>query len=877
MGLGVYSRIMASAPQRRAPTASAEVRNRFIGLLLIMVVACAAVMGVMTVILYQNNLRQSLGHLQSHAQSQARLIEAMARHDANMGDILSRTPSTYEADEATLSQVIDAHAHNAGMGRTGEVTLAHRKGDSIIFLLLPRHGQLRKPPSVRLDSELAEPMRRALAGRSGTFVGIDYRGEQVLAAHEPVGELDLGIVAKMDLAELRAPFIRAGLTAAAIALVFVLAGAILFVRVATPLVWRLQAHAKQLETEVEERKRAEKSLQDTVNLQLAIHQANPDLQFTLGSDQKIVGFHSNSPSDLHLPPEDFLGMRMQDVLPANLASRFDAAIAAALTTDGPQILEYPLISQDKSMGIWEARIVSLVNATGFVVLVRDITSRKNTEIERERLSLAIEHSSEAVVITDANTHIQYVNPAFEVITGYTKEDAIGATPKLFTSGRHDARFYEEMWAALNRGDTWKGSLVNRRKNGTLYLEETMISPVTDDAGNVVNYVAVKHDITHERELEEQLRHSSKMQALGTLSSGIAHDFNNILHGMRGYCDVARGSLNDDGSEVKECLDEIEAASQRASNVVRQLLTFSRAGEDAREPLYLGPVIKEAASLLKHALPSTVRVEFNIEACYPVLADPTQIHQVVVNLCTNAAHAMAQEGPLKVSIKNTTVTKDKVLSIGTLVQGDYVLLEVEDSGTGIPPEDLDRIFEPFFTTKAQGEGTGLGLSTVHGIVASMQGRVLLESTLGEGTKFGIYLPRCLRLPVISKQEAVAVHLDPTITSHVLVVDDEPAIVRVALRILQRRGFKADGFSDPFEAIKAFEDNPDRYCILVTDLTMPGLTGIELADQVHKIRPKLPILLISGRVEDEALTHVSLSEILCKPLGMHELVDAIQRHI
>ncbi|MHC4455621.1 MAG: PAS domain-containing sensor histidine kinase [Planctomycetota bacterium] len=358
----------------------------------------------------------------------------------------------------------------------------------------------------------------------------------------------------------------------------------------------------------------------------------------------------------------------------------------------------------------------------------DITDRKKAEKERMLMATAVEYASEAVTITDRDGNIQYANPAFEQITGYTREELIGQNPRILQSGRHDKSFYKGMWNTLTNGRVWTGHFFNKKKDGTLFEEEASISPVKDTAGVITNYVAVKRDVTDEIKKEKQFRQAQKMEAMGALAGGIAHDFNNILSAVIGYSEMALEMVPQENS-LKRSIQKVLIAGYRARDLVKQILAFSRQTEQQLRPVQVKLMVKEALKLLRASLPTTIEISQNIASDSVVLADPTQVHQVLMNLCTNAGHAMREKGGiLGISLTDVVLDADFVAVYSDLEPGPYLKLTVSDTGRGMSADVRERIFDPFFTTKPQGEGTGMGLAVVHGMVSSRAMGAQLRSTV-----------------------------------------------------------------------------------------------------------------------------------------------------
>jgi PAS domain S-box-containing protein len=404
--------------------------------------------------------------------------------------------------------------------------------------------------------------------------------------------------------------------------------------------------------------------------------------------------------------------------------------------------------------------------------------------ERSLLATAVEQAAESIIITDEQARILYVNPFFEERTGYRRQEVVGQTPKFLQSGSHDSRFYDQLRRTLAEGRNWQGRFTNRCKDGSLLEEDAVISPVFDENGRTTNYIAVKRDITRTLQMERQLQHARKMEAIGTLAGGIAHDFNNILGAIIGCAEIAMAELGE-GDRARQDLQRVLSAGQRARSLVQQILAFSRQSENSRRPLRLQPIIKETVGFLRASLPASIEIVTRLDdAGWLVLADPVQIQQILLNLCANAAHAMAGKGgELSISLSARTIDQSEAEAIGGMQAGDFLQLVVRDSGHGISPVIVDRIFDPFFTTKAVGEGTGLGLSVVHGIIGDLGGRVVVDSETDKGTTFSIYL--------IREKEALAESNPPPATPHgsgkerVLLVEDEEYPVDTMQRKPSRR--------------------------------------------------------------------------------------------
>ena len=388
--------------------------------------------------------------------------------------------------------------------------------------------------------------------------------------------------------------------------------------------------------------------------------------------------------------------------------------------------------------------------------------------------------------------------------------------------------------------------------------------------------ALEAHIAERQQLEEQLRQSQKMEAIGQLAGGIAHDFNNILAAISGNTELA---LEDTASDhpAREFLEEIRNSSARAKRLVQQILAFSRRQPLDRRVISLEPIIEESTDLLRASLPASVGLDMEVDAGVPpVLADATQMHQVLVNLCTNAWHALeGQSGRIVVRLKSVALTADSVKPLVGLRPGHFVYLSVSDTGIGMDAATRARIFEPFFTTKEPGKGPGLGLSVVHGIVQGHDGAIVVRSQPGEGTVFEIYFPAATAIEETAAAPAPALRGQG---QHILFLDDEAPLVTLAQRLLERRGYRFSGFTRASEALRAFAEKPDEFQLVITDLSMPGASGLHFASDILKLRPDVPVVLCSGHVTEELREHArraGIREVLYKPNTVDEFGETIHR--
>ena len=500
----------------------------------------------------------------------------------------------------------------------------------------------------------------------------------------------------------------------------------------------------------------------------------------------------------------------------------------------------------------------------------------NSKFNQLPLAAAIDQVADAIMITSVDGIIQYVNASFETITGYSRSEVIGQSLKILKSGQHSEEFYREIWDTIRKGKVWSGRIINRRKDGTLCEEDTTISPLRDESHEIIHYVAVKRDVTHEVQLEKQLRQAQRMEAIGTLAGGIAHDFNNILAGIMGYVELAQLDAQNNSSVLQK-LDKVLIASHRAKDLVMQILAFSRQNELERKPIQINLVIREVLGLLQATLPTTIEIRQNIGSeIHYILADPSQIHQLLLNLCTNAAHAMeASGGTLEVRTRVILLDDDNIHEFPELIPGCYLEITVTDTGHGMNRSTLERLFDPFFTTKEPTKGTGMGLAVVHGIVKRHKGAIRVESEQDQGSAFRVVLPKLEDQiqPVAKKQEIL-----PGGNERILLIDDEVSLVDLGSQLLERLGYQIETATDPLKALEIFRRKQRDFDLIITDMTMPKMTGITLARRLIEIREDIPIVLTTGFSElivEENVLQMGIRALLMKPLTVKDLADTIRK--
>jgi len=520
----------------------------------------------------------------------------------------------------------------------------------------------------------------------------------------------------------------------------------------------------------------------------------------------------------------------------------------------------------------------------------EIQARKEVEaalrVSEERLRIITEQVTDMIWTIDEAFNFTFVTPSVERILGYTPEEflsknvaSVVTQDSLMIAGKV---LSERVEAALREPQTME--LEHVCKDGSRIWAEITVAFMVDEAGRPAGVIGVTRDISQRKQIEEEKKRleahhlqAQKMEALGTLAGGIAHDFNNILSAVIGFSEIALSEM-EPGTLLYDNIGEILKAGQRARDLVRQILAFSRQAEQERMPLDLVPIITEVLKLLRATLPTTIEISQQIDwNLKPVMASPMEIHQILMNLCTNAGYAMRQHGGV-LGIEVSMVELDDTAFTGDnprIKPGSFLRLAVSDTGGGMQPEIMERIFEPFFTTKKTGEGTGMGLSMVHGIINSLDGIIKVNSELGQGSVFEVYLP------VSEQRESQAPDPDETPVSgneRILFVDDESALVNIGRQMLERLGYEVVTSTNAQEALNLFREEPDRFDLVITDMTMPGITGDELAGEILRVKPSVPIILCTGfseRMSEKQARDMGIRGFLMKPLLQRPMAEAIRQ--
>jgi PAS domain S-box-containing protein len=510
----------------------------------------------------------------------------------------------------------------------------------------------------------------------------------------------------------------------------------------------------------------------------------------------------------------------------------------------------------------------------FTVILRDVTEEKKAQEELKQQASLLDLAP--VMVRDMDNRIVLWSRGAEKIYGFTKEEALGRNShELLQSELPIPQWMIDK--ILRTTGAWEGELRHRTRDGGLVYVASQWVLNRDTQGTPVRILDVNADITAWRHAEELQTRSQKLEALGTLAGGIAHDFNNILLAINGNAQLAMADVPAENA-ARQSLAEILKAGMRASELVKRILGFSRPQEQKKQAVQLQPVIEEALRLMRATLPARVQFQTHFAADLPpARVDPGQIHQVIVNLATNAAHAIGEKnGTVEIRLDVVDVSADDRHAAGKLEEGKYLRLFVSDDGCGMDRTTLNRIFDPFFTTKKQGEGTGLGLSVVHGIVTSHGGAIAVTSQPKQGTAFHLFFP--IATEALEATAEVPRESPQSRSEHILYVDDEEALVFLATRLLERRGYRVSGFTSAVTALKQFRENPGEFDVLVTDLSMPGMSGFELTEEVHRTRAEIPVVLTSGylQAEDqEKAEKLGIRETIQKPATADKLAGALEK--
>ena len=597
------------------------------------------------------------------------------------------------------------------------------------------------------------------------------------------------------------------------------------------------------------RKRAEEALRESEEKFRAIFEDSKDGIILVDEDSRKFHTCNKAFCDMvQYTVDEIRQLGVMDVHPEEDVPWIIEEFDRRARSETEKEIDIPVKRKDGSV-FWAAVKSSPVTISGKKYVFgnfRDVTERRKAEETLARLGMAVGQAPEAIIMTDREGTILYVNPAFERISGYSGEEAVGKTPRILRSGKQDESFYREIWHTLKRGEVWTGHFINRKKDGSLYEEDATISPVRDSSGNIVSFVGVMRDVTQLLSLEKQVRTAQNMEAVGTLAGGIAHDFNNALTGIVGFGELLRMRLAGDGQALHD-LDDILRCAERAATLTRQLLTFARRQVIEPVNMNLSALVADLMKLIGKVVGEHIEVKTSLNKNVPtIFADRGQIEQVVMNLCLNARDAMPEGGRLVVETEDVYLEEEYVRQNPYMKTGRYAMLTVSDMGVGMDEKTRERVFEPFFTTKGPDKGTGLGLAMVYGIVKQHGGFIHLYSEPGKGTAFKVYFPA-----VEAQTDAVPAKRGEEILrggkETILLAEDEEAIRALAERVLTGFGYTVLVARNGEEAIEIFRQHKE-IDLAVLDVVMPRKGGKEAFDEMHKANPNLKVIFMSGYSAD-----------------------------
>ncbi len=533
--------------------------------------------------------------------------------------------------------------------------------------------------------------------------------------------------------------------------------------------------------------------------------------------------------------------------------------------------------------------LSLIDREEKIILaiVRDLTFQRNTADQLRKLYLMVEQSPVSIILTDLDGNIVYVNPWFTKMTGYEFDEVKGKNPRILKSGETSEEEYKKLWETITSGKVWRGEFHNVKKNGELYWESAIIAPVKDVSGKIVNYIGIMEDITELKKLQEQLTRAQRMEAIGTLTTGIAHDFNNILTAINGYVELIKLSIGEDNPIYPDIL-AIEESSNRASNLIKQLLAFSRRQVIEPKLVNVNEVIEGLCNLLSRMIGEDIKLKKNLSGeISPIMADPSQIEQIVINLIVNARDAIrekefegTEKGCISLETRIFEVTDDYVANHPGSRAGKFVMFSVSDNGIGMTEKVKKRIFDPFFTTKPRGRGTGMGLSTVYGIVKQNKGFIYVYSERGKGTTIKVYWPITEEKYFPVRERVIDGGLARNESGNVMIVEDDRLILDFTTKALKKIGYNVVGVSNGRDALDLINNGKFFPDVIISDVVMPEMGGIELYKELRNrsVRGRIKFLFTSGYSEqqfvDEFVKDKSVS-FMEKPYSITGLVTGIKK--
>lgn len=897
------SQLLSSKPRQ-----SAGGRSVFIHLFLIMVGISLVITVTLSYLLYRTDFEQQRQHLLATVQSQAHLIQAIATQEAKITVAMQSEDPDSDAYHAAVAQIVAAHQHYEEAALLTEFTVASRSGENIVFLIQERHGNDELPPPIPFDSDLAEPQRRALRGESGTMIGLDYRREKVLAAYEPVPSLGLGIVAKVDVAQIQAPFIETALLGGLLALILISLGSVAFFNLSNPVIRDLEQNAEILNAEIVERLKAEAQISQS-NLLLESSIESPKDMIILSLDLEYCYLYFNSAHveamKVSYGTEPRIGACIFDMM--NIEEDINEAkkhYSQALSGEGHVATrEY---GAGRSRHYYETRYNPIYNAKneiiGVTAFAQDITDRILAEEAMRDSEYLLRESQKAANIGSYILEItegvwessQTLDELFGIDKDYPKD--IGGWLQLVSP--EDQEMMQEHFAVdvlTSHKPFNKEYRVKQANSAKILWVHGLGQLELDTEGNPTKLIGVIQDITERKqadlakmEFEKQILQTQKLESLGVLAGGIAHDFNNILMGILGYADLALSSL-ESMSPAREYVKGINESSHKAAELIKQMLAYSGKGKFSLEPIGLNQLIQDMTNMLNISIAKNVVLKFRPSKDPIYLeGDPSQIGQIIMNLVINASDAIGKKsGVVAVSTGSMYCDREYIDLTGfnsqiswkeELAEGMYIFVEVSDTGEGMSRDTIARIFEPFFTTKFTGRG--LGLSAVLGIVRGHHGMVKIYSEPMRGTTFKVLFPLYEAIPSEQSDSKPTKSSEETWQGEgtFLIADDEEAVRSVGKYMLKKLGYEVLTADDGREAIEVFKAHIDEIVGVLLDLTMPHKDGTEVFREIKKLNPDVKVLLSSGYNEQDAtqlFVGKGLAGFIQKPYVGADLLKIIKK--
>lgn len=609
-----------------------------------------------------------------------------------------------------------------------------------------------------------------------------------------------------------------------------------------------------------------KTLFDSIEEAVAIYKVVDD-----GRDFIFSDINTSVERIEQISKSELIGKSVLDIFPAAKTFGLFDIFQRVWKSGQPEKLPVSFYKDDRISG-WRHNEVYKLSEDEIVCVYKDETAKKSADEKIIKLEAIVQNSTDAIVGLTLDGIIQTWNQGAEEIYGYTPEEIVGKHITILHLPERITEFPLLMNKVIKQERVNRYETLRLRKDGKRIHVSLTVSAVKNEFGFIIGASVISRDITRKVKLEAQLQQAQKRQVIGTLAAGIAHDFNNILFPLIGYTEMTLDQLPEESTGYRN-LTRVLLAAERAKKLAQHILAFSRESQLERMPLQIHLIVKEVLKLMRASLPTTIRIQQNIKNCGSILADPSQIHQIVMNLCTNAYHAMEENGGvLRIDLSEVEIGEEDYIGMHS---GTYVQLTVSDSGHGMEPYLFDKIFDPYFTTKPTGKGTGLGLFVVQSIVKDYGGEIKVYSEMNKGTIFHVYFPKNIHESEDRKTLPASRPLKGN--ERILVVDDEEQIVIMMKQMLEDLGYRVTGLTSSLEALKLFRAHPGGYDLVITDQTMPNLVGAQLAKRMMEIREDIPVLLCSGFSEDihgDAVKNIGIRKFVMKPVIKKELVETIR---